>query len=1173
MADGLGGGAADPWRSLVRIRGLDGRVRGYGFLADPRGTVLTGYEVVAGASALVLEDAGGARCELGPDRVTALPEYGLALLAGGHSGTPLPVGPYEAGQPVLLPQPSGELLQGLLAGTGTALAPWPGPPQLIEGLLLLDLTGLPDQESAGLPVLDAAGGAVIGLLAPGLRGTAPGVLPALPVAPAGAGGRLGELLARNAETAPGYGRALNLGGALDLTSRQLAAASAGPARIAELAADRVDRPDGLAGEEPQRPVTVLVGEPGSGRSSELAALAVRRAAAVRPLPTLWLRGADLRPGDRTPAEALDRALAALTGERNAAGNGVQDLARVCAAAGRPLLVVLDGPEEAPAALGPDWQRETVDWLRAAGARLLTACRPESWEHEAGDRASGTVQSHRLGPLRGEAAERAARHYAVPCPSGGTDPLALRLAGELLAAGVPGPSGSRAELYGGRLDLYCLRIAQRIADLEHPRRPAAHRRGTPPARTRPAGAGQVRRLAAAVAGRVHEAARRMLGPGQGGLGPEVFEELFPSAGGWARAVLAEGLFVVAGDGYRLAHEELADWLQGLHLDLDGALRLLLAEDGAAGSARTVPRHRAGAVASALRTVGETRGPAALDGPLDRLRRALESAPQGAEAGWWAARLLAAGLRSDPDPTDRQDLLAELAETVAERAGEAGGFARLVEGPGGGASAGPRSGFERFGPAFWAALPLEPAARLDLLRVLVRADGPEQGFLAAAAALLRADPGPVLPLLCRWFADGHGLPVRPGTTVADLAQDLMYAHRALAVDELTEALVAAAHPRADALLSVLAVEEPSALCRAVDRWSHDPRPERHVAAAVHAVRVVPYAAGAGALLLRHAALALLAREQEPGLHGAALAVLVRDPRTRAEHLAAALQAYRADDQFVTAQVLGLALDTDQEAVLAAFEARLGAPGAGAAEVLRVLRVLAEAGPTAPRPARPTGPAPGGLPDACTRLVGRLLRERPERAEPAAEYLARRLALGTAARGDLTALIGPRPGDRPASVRRAFALVLAAPGAPGADGALRQEFLDRLLTTELDPGVLAPVLERLALTCAAHPPARARAVVQRITDAWQRAPRPELDRLDTVLVRCAGRTAGFAQLLAEWPAEARPPAGGPLLARLRELVADGRDPQYAAAEAEREPAVDPGRSPAGVPVPGRGPAHGRL
>lgn len=1162
-------------RALLRIRDLDGRPLGFGFLADLGGTVLTGYEVVAGQPGVLVESATGECCRVGPQEVTELPACGLALLAllacGGFDAEcePLTVGSHEGGRPVLLPWPDGEpaLLPGSLLGTGTALAAGSGASRVMEGVLLLELPAA-QAAPAGLPVLDAQSGAVLGLLAPGLRGVPAGVLaavPARPADPAEIAGPLGELLARNALAAPGYGRALNLGGVLELASRQLAAASAGPGRIAELAADRVDRPDGLAGEEPRLPITVLVGEPGSGRSSELAALAVRRAGGARPLPTLWLRGADLRAGDRGLAPALDRALArAGAGQQPARVQAqAQALARVAASAGRPLLVVLDGPEEAATLLDAAWHREAVQWLRESGVRLLTACRPESWERYAGGVEPEAVQLYRLGPLRAEAAEMAAERYGAPCPAGEADPLALRLAGELREVGVEQSAAGRCELYAAALDLRCLRIAERIADAPGERAqgaPAAHRRGAPRPSARPT-TGQLRRLAAAVAGRVHEAARRMLGPGQGGIGPTAFAELFPPASGWAQAVLAEGLFVVAGDGYRLAHEELADWLQGLHLDLDAALRLLLAEDGPQPGARAVPPHRAGAVASALRTLAETRGAGAVDPWLRRLWQALEGQGDGDEecdggAGWWAARLLAAALRTSPDPAAHRELLELLAERIVEQAAGVGGFARLRDGRPG--------GLGRFGPAFWAALPLDLPDRVDLLRRLVRADGPEQGFLALAAEWLRAEPQ-AQRLFCRWFADGRGLPGRPGASVADLAQELLYAHRALAVDELTENLVAAADPRADALLGVLAVEEPSALCRAVDRWSHDPRPERHVAAAVHAARAAPYASGAGVALLRHAALALLAREDEPGLHGAALALLVRDPRTRTEHLPAALSAYRADDPFVTAQALGPALATDQEAVLAAFEARLAAPGGGAAQVLRV---LAEA--PAP-PERAAGPA--GLPDSGTRLAGRLLRERPERAELVAEYLGHRLACGTAVQGDLTALLGPRPADRPSTVRRAFALVLAAP----AQDALRHEFLDRLLATERDPAVLEPVLERLALAGAAHRPERARAVVRRIADAWERPGGPvDADRLDAALVRCAGRTAGFALLLADWPADALPPAGGPLLARMRELVAQGRDPQYAAAQAERDPVRRGDRVAtlaAGVPVPERGPAHGTL
>ncbi|WP_051711747.1 hypothetical protein [Streptomyces sp. NRRL S-350] len=1223
----------DPGRYLLRIRDLNGRLRGLGFVADPQGGVLTAHESVAGLDRIVLHTPGGQTRVLGPDAVLPLPQYGLAVLrtdgVGGLPVPPLPVGAAGAGREVLLPALEGEdgravaLRCGLLGLTGAAYGG-----HLLGGVLLLDVPVVGGVTvPAGSPVLDARSGAVIALAAPAVRGPQHGgALPAVAAGSPGTGPAgaveaaevLAGLLARNAAAVPAYGSALNLAGVLRLTAAQLSAAGAGPGRVAGLAADRVDRPDGLAGEEPPATVTALVGAPGSGRSTELAALAVRRSGAHAPLPTLWLRGADLRAEDRSLADPMERALAA-----TAAGLGIpapapEPVAALCAAAGRPLLVVLDGPEEAPAPLDARWLRGAGQWLTGCGARLLTACGEELWDrlaaetwgggtpgahrgqeqepHPDGDLSSAptirmdgggpgapSLIGQRLGPLPVEAAERVRRRYGLPPdrPTAAEDarhPLVLRLAGELWAEGLRDGTASRGELFGAFLDLRCLRVAQRLAEDGRTRRPGAHRRGA--ARPGAPPPGRVRRLAAAVAGRVHEGARRMLGTEPGGLDRAAFEELFPADGGWAAAVLADGLFVPAGPGFRFAHGEFADWLQGLHLDLDAALRLLLGEDedtppwsgdepgagtgggvgggvgggegrpGAAARAYTVPRHRIGPVAAALSRVAETWGAPALDPWLHRIWRALDLRPPGSEPAWWAARLLTAGLAASPDVTEHRALLDQLAGRIAERAGAAGGVAG---GAAAGAAAFPAAGLGRFGPAFWTGLGLPAETELALLRRLVVADGPGQRFLDAVAARLRADPVAVFPLLCAWFDDPRGLPGRAGPggcrVVADLAHDLLYAHRRLALDELADALAAAAHPRADALLTVLAAEEPSALCRAVDRWSHDRRPERHVAAAVHGLRTAPYATGAGAELLRYAALTLLAREEEPGLHGAALALLVRDPATRAGHLPAALALHRAGgDAFLTPRALAPALESDPEAVLAALADRLAAPGAAPAETLRVLADAA---------------APGAVRRGAD-LAARLLRAHPALAGPVAvDYLGRRLArggaVGPADRLELRVLLGAALAARTAAARVPFAEVLSRPVADPAADALRCELLDTLLATEADPAVLTAAVERLAEHCAAEKPARARAVLARAA--------PGLPDADELLVRCAGRFAAFALLLVRWPRDAAPTApDGPRLVRMRALAAAGRDPQYAAAEAERT-ATGVGRAAAGALNPHSG------
>ncbi|MFC8723120.1 serine protease, partial [Kitasatospora sp. NPDC057198] len=663
--------------------------------------------------------------------------------------------------------------------------------------------------------------------------------------------------------------------------------------------------------------------------------------------------------------------------------------------------------------------------------------------------------------------------------------------------------------------------------------------------------------------LHEAARLMLGAGDGALPAEEFARLFPEAGGWARAVREERLLVPAGAGHRAGHEEWGEWLQSLHLDLDAALRLVLEEgeegaeataagagggerggreagssgalrapsdggshgpavprapDGAFGGASGqasggalagagVGRCRVGVVVGALRRAGEVRGAGVLDGWLRRALAALERSERGGEADWWAGRVLVAGLAGSPEPSAHRELL----ELLAGRAGRD----------------------ERFGAAFWAGLPLPVAERVALLGRLAQDPGRAEVVRAAAAELLAADPRGVLPLLCAWYGEG--------AAAAGLADELLYEHRALALDELTEVLVAAAHPRADALLGRLAEREPSALCRAVDRWSHDPRPERHVAAAVHALRTAPHAGGSGARLLRLAARTLLAREDEPALHGAALALLVRDPQGRAEYLPAALAAYRAGDPFLTAGVLAELVAEHPAEVLAAVRERLRVPGARLAEDLRVLTAAGD-----PAVAR------SGL-----LVAAELLREGPERAGEVARHLDRLLDAGRDGRPLLDAVLAAGP-----AVRALFVPVLAAPGGG------REELLDALLAAERDGEVLAAVVEALAARHAGHPGRRVRELLRLVAERWPGA--------DAALVRCAGRWAGFARLLASWPEDAPPPPQGPRLARMRALAAAGRDPQYAAAEAERQVDRPGGRLTGhtkGLPVPGQGRSHGTL
>ncbi|MGW7197310.1 serine protease [Streptomyces chryseus] len=1192
--------------ALVRICDLAGRPRGTGFVADDLGTVVTSHEAVDGLSRVVLHAPGERTCLAGTEAIVPLPETGLALVRTEGLGVrPAPVAvreEIETGLYVRLAAGGWREARVLrqVPVTYTATDRF----HLIDGAVELAMgTAGSDAlrlggPAAGGPVLDAGTGAVLAVLGTALcaeRRAAGFAVPLRRAAATRPDGPLAELLRRNAATVPAYGADVNLAGAVRLT----AAAPSGPAPAGgpgPVQRPHLKREFAAFSASADALVLALVGDPGTGRTTELDALAERRAGGPEPAPTLRLRGAGLRAGDASVADAVGRALRAVTASGECGpGAGAatpERVARAAHAGGRPLFVLLDDPEDMPPALLhrlPDWTAGTAGWLRETGARLVVACRAEYWQTAGalfpGDAAHrparpfpGLPGAVRTGNLSEARAAAARERYGIPDgtladPADARHPLTLRLLAqvrEALEGEAPGRP-SREDVYAAYLDLVCLRVAVRLAAAQ---RPAV--RGT-----------AVRRLAAKVAGQVHEAARRCLGPGGGGLDRASFEETFPPRAGWASAVLTEGLLVPAGDGYRFAHAALADWLQGQHLDLDAVLGTLLgttAEPGPPPAVRPFPlepemepepeleRHRVGPVAESLLLVHRVHGPPALARRLMDLVHALDQAPAarpfvaagcpprdssvpalpaprgpwggeeavpdttagGAPAGtgdgddaqgggsWWAFRLLAEVLSRLGDATGCLGVLRVLADGITrwsvrgdaphwlDRAGEPGT-------PG------------EFGPAFWERLRVPEEQRLDLLRRLVPADGPPRGatgtvlpqgrYLDAVARRLEAAPRTVQPLLCQWFDDERRLPADAGAdvrpTVADTAQALLYARRALAVDDLTEALADSAHPRAAELLTALAEEEPSALCRAVDRWSHDDtRPGRPAAAAAYGLAAAPYVTTrADRELLRHAALALLTRPGDTSLHGPALGLLVRDPETRPHYLPRALAAFARDGSQLPATALAAALTTDPAPVLAAFLARLADGGEGAAEVLRALADV-RAPALAPRAAE---------------LVRAYVARHPEGAAHAAAYVDRCLEHGPEARAALRPLVTGLLRDHPRQVRRALAPVLAAPGTR-ASRALRGELLDVLLDCEQrygregqdgecgawDVGVLEAVLLAAGTGARRRDEARTRDLVHRTGMLLARTPQGAAC-FDRLLVGLAREVPGFGALVAGWLAAA--------------------------------------------------------
>ncbi|MFE3906515.1 trypsin-like peptidase domain-containing protein [Streptomyces sp. NPDC059153] len=1183
--------------ALVRICDSAGRSLGTGFVADDRGTVVTSHEAVDGPTRLVLNGTDGRSCLVEAADVTPLPELDLALLRTSGPAAlgvePMPIAArdrIDAGAYVTIAAHGWR--EARVLGTAPVTYTTNGRSHRMGAALELAL-GTDGRDAlrlggaaVGGPVLDPESGAVIAVLGTALCAGRPAAGFAVPLRGAGTDGPLDELLRRNATSVPGYGRDLNLAGALHLTATSLGSAG-GPADCS----DPVERPDVMAefnafsvpghpSSAPHGPAVVLglVGAPGTGRTTELAALASRRARGAVPAPTLWLRGADLLADDASVADAIARTLrragrivtaAGATGDMASATP--ERVAGLAEESGSPLLVLLDGPEEMPPVLAHGlarWTAGTVDWLRECGARLVVACTPEHWEtagalcppgalHRPARPARRLPSAVRLGDFTASQAEQARERYAIPpdalAPGHGRHPLTLRLLAEVREALPEDVAGQpdAEDVFGAHLDLMCLRTAVRIAAVSGPA----------------PGGTAVRRLAARVAGQAHEAARRCLGPGQGELDRAAFEEVFPWRTGWASAVLTEGLLVPAGAGYRFAHEELGDWVQGAHLDVDAALHALVhrwhAEEGpgavaaeprvpqprsprtgrsrapvpeVAGEAavttgpRTlpVPRHRIGPVIQALLLLGRRQGPAALAHRLADLIEALDRMPPGSgaraatahDARWWAVHLLSETLLRVPDARPHLGVLRLLADRIVRCAATGG-----PKSPGAGT-------YAEFGPWFWRRLRLPEADRIDLFRRLVPADGPRRAdpggdgdrtcdayfdgdsgerFLDAVARRLVAQPRTMQPLLCGWFTDERPLPGDEGVTirptVAAAAQALLYARRDLAVDDLTDALVSTAHPRAEELLVALAEDEPSALCRAVDRWARDEgRPARRTAAASYALVTAAHVAlDADRELLRQAARALLAGPADASLHGAALTLLVQDPQTRDRYLPQALRAFVTGEPQLPAHTLAIALPSHAEQVLTAFRERLTRPDEGAGEVLCSL-----AGIDAP-----------ALALHAAGLVRAYIDSHPEDAVHAASYVDCRLEHGPAARALLLPLVTGLLRDRPVPppVRGALAGVLAAPGSP-ASGQLRGELLEVLLEFEQDahrdPAVLDALLRAAATGSGGRAPARTRALVHRTGMLLVRTPEGAV-RFDRRLVELARDVPGFAALVTGWLADA--------------------------------------------------------
>ncbi|MEU6321765.1 trypsin-like peptidase domain-containing protein [Streptomyces sp. NPDC047009] len=1157
-----GGGARGAGPVLARFYDLVGRPRGIGFAVDHDGTVITGHEVVDGADRLVLEAPDQRVCVLGADEVTPLPHAGLALVrTEGLDLRPLPVTArdrVETGTYVRIA--AGGWREARVLGTTAVTYRAADGSHPLEAALELAI-GTAGTEAlrvgggaAGGPVLDAATGVVLAVLGTALHTEHRTTGFAAPLR--GPGGPLEGLLARSAETVPAYGADLNLAGVLELT----AAGPQGRSYDAESLSSAVVLGEFAAFEKGGATVLGLVGSHGGARTAALDCLAAQQSRAPEPVPVIRLSGTDLMGTDTSLADAVARALERAARFVTAAGcrpagqgsetdhPSLERVARVARDAGRPLLLLLDAPQQMPSAPGPrftDWATATATWLRETGARLVVGCGAEYWE--------------RVGAaFPGEMLHRGSPLIAVPeSRRWGREPAVQHREPRADELVVPGDAVARladvrraaADVSVRPSDVRGVPAGVRRAPSEWPMLPA-----DTPVVTWGRSVGDGRRTEAGCepAGAVLRPAcprgLRPLATGGSVLAPGAAPSpQFGGTGSRASAVLAEGPPAPAGGDHHLTLEEPADSLQSTHLDLDAALHALVhahalgagehpassltATAAARRRARTVhgqpapagtlpvPRHRVGPVVQALLRLAREEGDAELALRLEDLAHALDAllplcAAPPDEAALCATNLLAGTLLRLPDATPYLYVLRLTADRIVRWRAQQ------------------RSVPSEFGPWFWEALRVPEAERFDLLRRLVAADEPARPaeaygtghdagspadgrrpgvprYLDAVARLLAADPVSVPRHLTRWFDDERPLPATPHATVATAAQALLHTHRRAALDELAEALVDSGHRRGDELLAALAEEEPSAICRAVDRWAHDGRPVRRTAAVAHGLRVAPHVrVETDRELLRHAALVLLARPADCTVHGGALALLVQDPLTRARYLPQALARFTAGDPQLPASVLATALAGHPEPVLAAFRTRLWRCGPDAGQTLRTL----------------LDAAPPALAGPVAVLVRETVTRRPDTdaglarsgesgylGSQVAAYVGGRLDRDRAARAFLLPLVAGLLDGGPPQLRSALAGVLAAPG-DAQSRPLRRELLDLLLGQERDPAVLDATLRAAADGVHRGGQEHARHAIHRTGLVLARTPEGAA-RFDCELFDLARHIPGFARVVAHW------------------------------------------------------------
>jgi Trypsin-like peptidase domain/NACHT domain len=864
-------------RALVRICDASGVTRGTGFFIDD-GTMLTCHHVVDGledpvavigdnelpvavADDLGLSDLDVAVLECGTHELRSVlplgltPPPALAVWAKGFQ--------YATLIPKAVP------LSGTVSGR-TAVEYTARRSYELDDVLALGGVTV-DAGTSGAPLFDEEWGVVIGMV--NAQFNVPGGLSgfALPLQSiVDASESLASTVERSRQQIPAYGPYLNVAAA-----RATCAAALQDARHRLVARDLLlpdrycARPDVAAAIDRAvsegGKVVPIVGASGTGKTTELAALAERESVSQ---PMALVPCADLEgPAEEGLAGSLGRMLA-----RAAPGGWDLD-----DAVGRledddaDLLVLLDALNEIPAQIAANersWLAATFEWVRCHRVRLVVTCRPDHWELVARWFPQDLLPPHdshaqvQMDDFTDAEASEALRRYELTGhglePDDVRHPLLARVYWEL------GDAGGALSRYGA-LEQFSMRLC---AD-------AALDSGLPTS--------SVRAVLTAVAQRTVRRGDLVL----------PIEDVSAIDGAPLQALVRRNVLLDVPAGLRFAFDELGEWHQAQHVGLDDlrslrsgtaafALLRLERERGAAALIEPLERLLADAPGDAFKTQ--------IDFVLEQVVRELEDpAPVELVVKRWidgivedrphAAFLAARALRRSAIPTARRfELLGRLARTEPE----------------------------------W---DWRHKRWRDLPTLVVGSSTPSAGDVAAE--LLREDPGAAADYLVRWFEDGTHEPSRAAP--ADVARGLLLHHCALAFDQICDAVASRGENEVSYMFD-LTQANPEGMALVCGRWCAGDDGERRLLGSACARRLVldPETPTAAREAARAAMIAVLDRA-DPIARTEALAGLYARDETRELVLAEVLATFRAGGSPLSAYVVAPGLVTHHDEV---FEAMLDA-----------------------------------------------------------------------------------------------------------------------------------------------------------------------------------------------------------------------------------------------------------